>query len=114
MAGRPGAFIGSSSSAPSRWFVVSFAIGLLSWIAGAVLVAIPFIRHRAGPAWVGYVLLASSVALVVGNLLIAPSGPASNLALNLISNMGPVLLLAAIGYVGFRLWSEYSAAPVSP
>jgi hypothetical protein len=88
-------------------FLATFGIGLLNWITGTVLVAIPFIRHRAGPTWVGYVVLASSFALVVGNLLIAPSGPASNLGLNLLSNTGPMLLLSGIGYLGFRLWSEH-------
>jgi hypothetical protein len=89
-------------------FVAAFAIGLLSWLAGAVLFAVPFIRRRAAPAWIGYLVLASAVALVVGNLVIAPNGPVSNLALNLLSNVGPVLLLAAFGYLGFRLWSDAS------
>lgn len=87
-------------------FVVSFAIGLLGWLAGAVLVATPFVRHRMGPTWVGYLMLASAVALVVGNLVIAPAGPVSNLALNLLSNSGPILLLVAMGYLGFCSWSD--------
>jgi hypothetical protein len=83
-------------------FVVTFAVELLGWIVGAVLAAIPFVRHRAGPGWVGYVLIASAIAAVVGNLVIAPSGPASNLGLNLLSNSGPVLLLVGLGYLGLR------------
>lgn len=89
---------------PPRAFLVAFAVGLLAWIAGTVLVAIPFLWHRASPTWVGYVVPASSVAMVVGNLVIAPSGPVANRALNLLSNLGPILLLGALGYLGFRLW----------
>jgi hypothetical protein len=89
-------------------FTVAFGLGLLSWIAGATLVAIPFIRRRARPSWIGYTMLASCLALLAGNLVIAPSGPASNLALNLLSNSGPLILLAAIGYLGIRLRSDAS------
>lgn len=87
-------------------FVVTFALGLLCWVVGATLVAVPFLRHRERPAWVGYALLASAVALVVGNLVLAPSGPASSLALNLLSNLGPVLLLVPLGYLGHRAYSD--------
>jgi hypothetical protein len=87
-------------------FVLTFVLGLVSWISGAVLVAAPFVRRRANPAWIGYLILSSSVAVVVGNLVIAPNGPVSNLALNFLSNLGPVLFLAAVGYLGFRLWSD--------
>jgi hypothetical protein len=51
------------------------------------------------------VLLASAFLRVVGNF-IAPSGPATNFAINLFSNLGPVLFLIAVGYLGFRMWSE--------
>jgi hypothetical protein len=44
--------------------------------------------------------------MVVGNLFIAPGGPASNLAVNLLSNLGPVLLLIGLAYLGFRMLSE--------
>ncbi len=104
--------MGAGASLPFA-FVVTFAVGMLSWIAGAVLFATPFIRHRAGPAWVGYVLLASSVALVVGNFVLAPSGPVANLPLNLLSNSAPVLLLAAVGYLGFRLCAGAPMAQAS-
>jgi hypothetical protein len=43
-------------------------------------------------------------------LVIAPSGPASNLAVNLASNLGPVLLLIVIGYLGHGMRSERAAA----
>jgi hypothetical protein len=46
----------------------------------------------------------------VGTLVVAPGGPASNLAVNLLSNLGPVLLLIGLGYLGFRAWAEHGPA----
>ena len=40
-----------------------------------------------------------------------PSGPASNLALNLLSNLAPVLLMVPLGYLGYRLWAENGENP---
>ena len=85
--------------------VVSFALGLLAWLVGAALLATPFLRGRVRPRWVGYVLPASALWMAVGTAVIAPGGPASNLALNLLSNLGPVLLLFALGYLGLRAWT---------
>jgi hypothetical protein len=90
--------------------VVSFAVGLLAWLVGAALLAAPFVRGRARPRWVGYVLPASALWVLVGSFVIAPGGPASNLAVNLLSNLGPVLLLIGLGYLGFRAWAESSPA----
>jgi hypothetical protein len=47
--------------------------------------------------------------MVIGNLVIAPSGPASNLAINLLSNLGPVLLVIGVGYLGSQMLSEQPA-----
>jgi hypothetical protein len=44
-------------SAPTPTGVaVAFALGLLAWLAGAALLAIPFVKGTARPRWVGYVL----------------------------------------------------------
>ena len=83
-----------------------FVAALLAWLVGAVLLAVPFVRGHVRPRWVGYLLILAGVWMVVGNLVIAPSGPASNLALNLLSNLGPVLLMVPLGYLGYRLWAE--------
>jgi hypothetical protein len=96
----------AASTPPPPAFMIGFVIGLLAWLAGTVLLAIPFIRRRAQPSWVGYLLAASGLWVVIGNVFIAPSGPASNLAVNLLSNMGPVLLMVGLGYLGYCLWSE--------
>lgn len=105
LAERAPALIHASAPLPVA-FVIAFAIGLAAWFAGSVLLAIPFIRKRAQPTWVGYALLASAVWIVIGSLIIAPSGPASNLAVNLLSNLGPVLLLIGVAHLGYRMWSE--------
>ncbi len=94
-------------------FIVAFSVALTAWFMGTVLLAVPFVRGRAQPRWVGYVLLASAPWMVVGSLVIAPSGPATNLAVNLISNLGPVLLLVALGRLGLRIWVD-NGQPRSP
>ncbi len=89
-------------------FIVAFVAALAAWCAGTFTLAIPFIR-RVEPRWVGHMLPLSGVWMVVGNLIIAPRGPAAGFALNLLSNLGPVLLLVPLGYVGSRVWSEAGA-----
>jgi hypothetical protein len=101
--------VAGSSPAPLG-FVVSFAVGLLAWLLGAVLLAVPFVRGPARARWVGYLLPASALWVLVGSFVIAPGGPASNLAVNLLSNLGPVLLLIGLGYLGFRAWAERAPA----
>ena len=90
--------------------VVSFAVGLLAWLVGAALLAAPFVGGRVRPRWVGYLLPASALWVLVGNFVVAPEGPASNVAINLLSNLGPVLLLIGLGYLGFRAWAERAPA----
>jgi hypothetical protein len=100
-----------AESAPSPLeFVLAFALGLLAWLLGAVLLAVPFVGGRMRPRWVGYLLPASALWVLVGSFVIAPGGPASNLAVNLLSNLGPVLLLIGLGYLGFRAWAERAPA----
>lgn len=93
-----------SAPIPTR-FVMAFGLGMLAWLAGAVLLAVPIVRGPAQERWVGYMLIVSAVWALVGGFFIAPDGPASNLAVNLLSNMGPVLLLIGLGYLGFQAWT---------
>jgi hypothetical protein len=88
-------------------FLVAFIAGLLAELGGTLLLAIAFVRGRVPPRWIGYLLPAAALLAVIGNL-IAPSGPASNLAINLVSNLGPVLLALAFGYLGFWMWERPS------
>jgi hypothetical protein len=105
--------VAASAQLPGM-LIGAFVAGLLAWFAGALLLAIPFIRGRAGPSWLGYVLVASAIWQPVGNLIIAPSGPASDLGLNLLSNMGPVLLMIGLAYLGYKAWSEERTFASSP
>jgi hypothetical protein len=89
--------------------LITFLVAMLAELVGTVLLAIPFLRGRVAPRWVGYMLPAAALLRVAGSL-IAPSGPASNLAINLLSNLGPVLLMIALGDLGFRLWVEHALA----
>ena len=99
-----------TASAPlPAGFVIAFIAGLVAECGGSVLLAIPFIRGRVQPRWVGYVLLASALLAVIGDV-IAANGPATNVAINLLSNLGLILLLVVLGYLGAQMWSEH--APV--
>ncbi len=97
--------VAGSTPAPAG-IVVTFALGLLAWLVGAVLLAIPIVRGVAGPRWVGYVLPASALWALTGSFVLAPDGPADNLAVNLLSNLGPMLLLIGLGYLGVRAWGD--------
>lgn len=103
------ALVAASAPLPTG-FLITFIAGLIAWLVGTVLLAIPFLRGRVQPRWIGYLLPASGLWLVVGNLLLAPGGPATNLAINLLSNLGPVLLLAGLGFLGWRMWTERAPA----
>ena len=94
------------SAAVPTAFVVAFILGLLAWILGTVLFAIPFIRGRIRPRWVGYALPASTLWTLIGDLVLAPSGPAANFAINLLSNLGPVIFLIAVGYLGWQMRTD--------
>ncbi len=89
--------------------LITFVIAMLAELVGTVLLALPFLRGRVLPRWVGTMLPAAAILRVAGNLM-APSGPASNLVINLLSNLGPVLLMIALGALGFRLWMEHDPA----
>ncbi|MGE0157801.1 MAG: hypothetical protein AB7T31_00240 [Gemmatimonadales bacterium] len=79
--------------------VIGSVVALVAWFSGSVLLAIPFLRGRREPRWAGYLLLTSALWIVVGNVVIAPGGPSSNLAANLLSNLAPVFLVISLGYL---------------
>jgi hypothetical protein len=102
------ALVGASSSLPTG-FAIAFGAALLAWLLGAVLLAAPFLRGRERPRWIG-VLLPLSALWASGGDLAAPSGPSSTLVVNLLSNLDPVLLLVALGYLGVRMYAEHGPA----
>jgi hypothetical protein len=98
----PGQVDGLNSSPP---MIVTFGFGLLAELTGTIVLAIPLVRQYSKSRWIGYVLLASALMVLVGDLVLAPDGPAANLAINLLSNLGPMLLMVAVGALGHQLWS---------
>jgi hypothetical protein len=105
LAGQAPALIAASAPLPAA-ILIAFILALAAECAGAVLLAIPFVRGRARPRWIGYVLPAAAIMTLIGDAFLAPGGPASSLAINLLSNSGTVLLLVALGYLGYQMWSE--------
>jgi hypothetical protein len=89
----PAQIDGPNSNPP---MVVTFGVGLIAELVGTLLLAISLIRRAAEPAWIGYVLLASALMLVLGDGVIAPGGPATNIAVNLVSSMGPIFLMLGL------------------
>lgn len=87
----------------------AYIAALVAELIGCVLFAIPFLRGRVQPRWVGYLLPGAAILTIVGTL-IAPSGPAANLAINLLSNLGPMLLMGVFICLGYGLWSEDAPA----
>jgi hypothetical protein len=87
----------------------AYIAALVAEFVGCVLLAIPFLRGRVQPRWVGYALPAAALLTVVGTLL-APSGPAANLTINLLSNLGPLLLMGVFICFGYWLWTEGAPA----
>lgn len=87
--------------------LIAFIVAMLAEVVGTGLLALPFLRGRVAPRWGRYALPTAALLRVAGNLLV-PSGPAANLAINLLSNLGPVLLLIALGDLGLRMWAEHA------
>lgn len=86
-------------------FVTAYIVALVIELVGCVLLAIPFLRGRVQPRWVGY-LLPGAALLTAAGAILAPSGPAANLAINLLSNLGPMLLMGVFICLGYWLWAE--------
>jgi hypothetical protein len=96
--------IDTSAALPAS-LVAAFLAALLLWIVGASLLAVSYLRGREQPRWVGTVLLLSGPWNLLADLVIAPSGPADNLLVNLLSNLGPLLLLIGLAYIGLEAWT---------
>ena len=69
LADKAPSLVASSTPLPAG-FVIAFIAGLVAWFVGSVLLAIPFIRGRMQPRWVGYVLPASALWMVVGDAIL--------------------------------------------
>ncbi len=87
-------------------FILAFVIGLLLWCAGSGLLAVGLARAHAAPRWWAYTLVGSGVWAVIGDIFIAPQGPAASWTVNLLSNFGPILLMFALAHLGLSAWQE--------
>jgi hypothetical protein len=74
-----------------------------------VVVADGVVEWRAACANDGGLHQTQRTIATLSGIFIAPSGPASNVALNLAANLGAVLLMIAIGAVGLQLWAGQAA-----
>ena len=105
LAERAPSLLAASAPIPDG-ILVSSDVALIAWFCGSVLLAVPFLRGILAPRWAGYVLLMSAIWIVVGNVVIAPGGPSSNVSANLLSNLAPVFLLISLGYLACLPWQN--------
>jgi hypothetical protein len=82
--------------------LVTVSVGLGAEFTGTITLAIALARCSHS-CWIGYVLAGSALMLVAGDFVIAPGGPAPNVAINLVSNLGPILLMFALAALGYEL-----------
>lgn len=96
---------------PAPLVSVVFVIWLLAIVAGNILMAIPILRGRVGPRWVGFVQIGSAVMSIVyiAAALTPPSVPVS-----LLGSLGPILLSVALGYLGYLGASETRGVRAAP
>lgn len=102
----PSLVSGSDSGPPS--FLIFYISGTVIQIVGTALLAILFLGGRLLPRWIGTVFAASAIMAVVGYFLSGPNGP-SNVIINLLSNLSPLLMLTALTYMGYQTWSANAA-----
>jgi hypothetical protein len=87
---------------PPLFFAI-FIVLMLATIAGTILVAIPILRRRVGPRWIGFLLVASAVMYPV---YIWASFSSRNVLVSLVAISSPILFLVAFGYLGYLGASE--------
>ena len=88
-------------------FFPFFILGTVFEVLGLLLLAVPIVRGFVAERWVGYVLLAAAVLGVVGFFIGGGSGPANPL-LALLGNLGTLLLMVALGWLGYLLWKAHA------
>jgi hypothetical protein len=88
-------------------FFPFFILGTVFEVLGMLLLAVPIVRGFVAERWVGYVLLAAAVLNVVGFFIGGPGGP-PNVLLTLLGNLGTLLLMVALGWLGYLLWKAHA------
>lgn len=90
---------------PPLFLAISFT-SLVALSAGTILMAIPILRRRVGPRWIGFLLVASAVMYPV---YIYAAFSSSNMLLSLVGSLSPIFFLVAVGSLGYLGASETSA-----
>jgi Flp pilus assembly protein protease CpaA len=67
-------------------------------VGGNILMAIPVLRRRVSPRWIGFVLIGSAVMSVV---YLAAALTPPNVVVSLVGGLGPILLCVALGCLGY-------------
>jgi hypothetical protein len=90
---------------PPLFFAISFT-SLAALSAGTILMAIPILRRRVGPRWIGFLLVASAVMYPV---YIYAALSSTSVVLSLVGSLSPICFLVAVGSLGYFGASETRA-----
>jgi hypothetical protein len=85
-------------------FFPFFIIGTLALVVGSLLLALPLLRGRFRPRWVGYALVGTAFLSVVTFLLNEPDSSAITLN-TLVDLISTDLLFVALGWLGAELYA---------
>jgi hypothetical protein len=92
-----------------------FILGTVFQVIGSILFALPMLRGRMLPRWPGYALVVSALVAIVSFFLGGPGSPTTPLTI-LANLLPPVLLIIALGWLGYLLWAgspQTSAPPIT-
>ena len=95
---------------PPLFLAISFT-SLAALSAGTILMAIPILRRRVGPRWIGFLLVASVVMYPV---YIYAALSSTNVLLSLVGSLSPILFLVAVGSLGYVGASETRTGQAAP
>ena len=97
------AFSSTFGSSPPTGIFVFFILGTVLSVIATALLAYAVFQSRMAPRWVAYLFGASAVLGVIGFFVGGPGG--GNVLTALIGNLSPMLGLAAVGWLGYELWT---------
>jgi hypothetical protein len=95
---------------PALFIAISFT-WLAAFSAGTILMAIPILRRRVGPRWIGFLLVASAVMYPV---YIYAAFSSTNVLLSLVGSLSPIFFLVAVGSLGYLGASETRTGQAAP
>ena len=81
-----------------------FILGTVLQVIGSILFALPMLRGRMLPRWPGYALVVSAIFAIVSFFLSGPGSPTTPLTI-LANLLPPALLIIALGWLGYLLWT---------